>query len=216
MNDRNGFKSHPLDMNNLDEEKRFYSYSSNNHMNMNKPAHHINEMDTESYGNQQTNYNINNFNHNNNNNTFLNTSNCFSQATSTDSKPKVPKRRLPKIPDKLIPNNDTVFLRQTSNSNPINFLIDIDDVRWLYKLENLEANSSNFVPNVSMDDTADKWLFFNKLDSTSLEVEYRSFQSRKSFDSKSQPNLVQVLDDLYEVNLLTKKCQTIYWKGKMI
>ena len=89
-------------------------------------------------------------------------------------------------------------------------------MKWLYKLDNPEAaNSSNFVPNVSMDDANDKWLFFNKLDSNTLEVEYRGFQSRKCFDKNAQPNLVQVLEGLYEVNLLTKKCQTIYWKGKL-
>ncbi len=43
----------------------------------------------------------------------------------------------------------------------------------------------------------------------SLELGYRCMVSEKLVDK-----LVQVLDDLYEVNLSTKKCYAIYWKGR--
>jgi hypothetical protein len=113
---------------------------------------------------------------------------------------KIPRKR-----SQLISNN---ILKQYEGS--INFNIEIENVKWLYKSDS--ENSSNLVTN--SDDTSNRWLTFNKMDSTSLEVEYRSFQSRKLFDSNSQPNLIQVFEDLYEVDLLKKKCQAIYWKGE--
>ena len=54
---------------------------------------------------------------------------------------------------------------------------------------------------------------FSKWDSINLELEYRDVATRRSSNnSQTDPKLVQVLDNLFEVNMLTKKCYPIYWK----
>lgn len=221
MENRNGFKSHPLDMNDFDDDQIFYSnssssntYYSNNNNNNNRTTTTAYYNSNSNNNNQYNKYPVNN-NTNINYNNNSNTSNFVPQTISNDSKPKVPKRRLPQIPDKL--NATSNFLKQQlfQQQKQINFYIEIENVKWFYKLDLIE-NSSNMAPNVSItEDTNDKWIYFNRLDSSSLEAECRGFLSRKQYDSNSQPNLVQVLDGLYEVNLLTKKCQAIYWKGKL-
>ena len=156
-------------------------------------------------------------------------------------KPKVPKRIapriLPRIPDKYLnsENKNSIAPKEELTTAELNFYIPIDNVGWFYKKDqeinalkaqnscptnldelnsiptnetNLNSNNSNSNPNVSSNK---KWIMFNKLDSFNLEVEYRSMQTQAD---ASEPKLVQVLDDLYEVNLTTRKCYAIYWKGK--
>ena len=57
-----------------------------------------------------------------------------------------------------------------------------------------------------------KWQPFSKSDSYKLEAKYRSVVSNDSVNEHNR--FVQVLDDIYEVNLTTRKCYAIYWKGK--
>ena len=61
----------------------------------------------------------------------------------------------------------------------------------------------------SKDTTQNKWLPFSKHDSTQLELEYREMivNSKRGADLK----LVQVLNNLYEVDLNKKRCSAIYW-----
>jgi hypothetical protein len=54
-----------------------------------------------------------------------------------------------------------------------------------------------------------KWKSFNKLDSFNLEFEYINFTK----SNLVKPNLVPVLDGLYEVNIETRECKPIYWDG---
>jgi hypothetical protein len=190
MQNKNNLKSHPLDnLVELDEQnfyKNIYPVNTNNTSN-------------------NLLINVNNNNNNNNN-----------------IKPKVPPKRryLPKIPD----NNNNRFIEK-----PINFYIEIENVKWFYKPDQDQTTTSNSSgsnttnsPNIIIIDdsindsnsTNKKWLYFNKLDSFNLEVEYRSLQTKRLFTNNIEPNLVQVLDGLYEVNLLTKKCNAIYWKAQ--
>lgn len=168
MENRNGFTSHPLDMNVYENDNLYY-----------------------------------------NNNAIYNTNQLQNTSTNIDYKPKVPKRRLPKIPDK---SNAINILKAKKT---INFYIDIENVKWFYKLDQ-EQTSSTVVTNTEneTDSSNKKWLYFNKLDSCNLEVEYRNIQAKKVNNIPMQePHLVQVLENLYEVNLKTKKSTAIYWKG---
>ena len=72
------------------------------------------------------------------------------------------------------------------------------NLKWFYKLEIKNPKKLAKL----------KWISFNRLDSFNLEFEYISFNI-----SKSKPNLVQVLDGLYEVNVETRECNPIYWNG---
>jgi hypothetical protein len=77
---------------------------------------------------------------------------------------------------------------------------------------NNNANASLNVHHIS----SKKWYMFNKWDSYNLESEYRDMITKKQMNisTADEPKLVQVLDNLYEVNLATKKCNPIYWKGR--
>ena len=125
-------------------------------------------------------------------------------------KPKVPKRIapriLPRIPDKYLnsENKNSIAPKEELTTAELNFYIPIDNVGWFYKKDQ-EINA------LKAQNSCPKWIMFNKLDSFNLEVEYRSMQTQAD---ASEPKLVQVLDDLYEVNLTTRKCYAIYWKGK--
>ena len=78
---------------------------------------------------------------------------------------------------------------------------------------NLAGNSDVNVHKIS----SKKWLMFNKIDSYNLELEYRDMISKKLQNiTVDPPKTVQVLDSLYEVNITTKKCYSIYWKSRMI
>lgn len=75
---------------------------------------------------------------------------------------------------------------------------------------NNNNNSNTCTGNINT--TSKKWHMFSKMDSYNLELEYRDMMSRRQLGLQSEPNVVQVLNDLYEVNLETKKCYPIYWK----
>ena len=57
---------------------------------------------------------------------------------------------------------------------------------------------------------------FNKRDSYNLELEYRDMFSKKLLNAECTPKNVQVLDSLYEVNLASRKCNSIYWKSRVV
>jgi hypothetical protein len=83
-------------------------------------------------------------------------------------------------------------------------------------LANLNNNNNN---QIDMDPTQgvhattlNKWHKFSKIDSKNLEVAYRDMLTNKT--SNELPRLVQVKENLYEVNLQTRKCYAIYWKCK--
>jgi hypothetical protein len=77
----------------------------------------------------------------------------------------------------------------------------------------LAGNSDVNVHKIS----SKKWLMFNKTDSYNLELEYRDMISKKLLNAATDPpKTVQVLDSLYEVNITTKKCYSIYWKSRII
>jgi len=78
---------------------------------------------------------------------------------------------------------------------------------------NLAGNSDVNVHRIS----SKKWIMFNKHDSYNLELEYRDMISKKLLNvAADPPKTVQVLDSLYEVNITTKKCYSIYWKSRII
>lgn len=184
MNNRNGFKSHPLDITN--EDDIYFNSTNMNYMNQ-----------------------------------AMNGSSSTSTSTAYD-KPKITKRRLPKIPAQ------STTLKTNKLNQTINFYIEIENVKWFYRLDqetNMNTNLNTANPNiiVTSDDptsnettiNAKKWTYFNKLDSYNLELEYRNIQSKKLYSKENvDSNLVQVLDGLYEVNLTTKKCYAIYWKAQ--
>lgn len=147
-----------------------------------------------------------------------------------------------------------------ASTNGDNFLIDVESVRWFYKIEkekdqsqtstsasssgegknrsstqsmsiqlnydinnnnsesNLQsldepnggANKNMYLKNVVIEDK--KWHMFNRWDSISLETEYRQMVVNRR-ENSAEPVLVQVMDNLFEVNLCTRKCQPIYSKG---
>lgn len=89
----------------------------------------------------------------------------------------------------------------TTTSNPTN------------TTTSLAGNSDVNVHKIS----SKKWLMFNKTDSYNLELEYRDMISKKLLNIVTDPpKTVQVLDSLYEVNITTKKCYSIYWKSRII
>ena len=67
-------------------------------------------------------------------------------------------------------------------------------IRWFYK----------------EDQTSSKWQPFNGLDSLSIECEYLFSKQNNNLKSSK---LVQVLNRLFEVNILERKCSPIYWEG---
>ncbi len=83
--------------------------------------------------------------------------------------------------------------------------IDINEVKWFYKEkdDNTCKQHTNTKTNTIINDF--KWTPFNKFDSFNLEKNYQN----------KCANLIQVLDNLYEVNLETKQCNAIYWKGNV-
>lgn len=95
---------------------------------------------------------------------------------------------------------------QSSNLDELNFMTEEKNLASTSPQVNEPGatNSNNTVSNK-------KWIQFNKHDTANLEQKHRQiFNEKKS----TEPKLVQVLDDLYEVNLTTKKCYAIYWKGR--
>ena len=81
--------------------------------------------------------------------------------------------------------------------------IDINEVKWFYKEKDDNTCKQHANTKTVINDF--KWTPFNKFDSFNLEKNYRNKCS----------NLIQVLDGLYEVNLETKQCNAIYWKGNV-
>ncbi len=156
---------------------------------------------------------------------------------------RIAPRILPKIPDHSVETSPLIKSlppRQdsTSSSTEQNFFIPIDQVGWFYKKEaldttGLKANSSTASNMDEYEETggigggqvnqdgssvstasnnnnnSKKWHTFNKIDSVNLELGYRCMLNEKLTEK-----LVQVLDDLYEVNLSSKKCYAVYWKGR--
>lgn len=80
--------------------------------------------------------------------------------------------------------------------------------------ENDINNNNNNNSNMSsVNLNPKKWYKFSKIDSYNLEIEHRDMMSKKMHNLNSEVNLVPVLNNLYEVNLETKKCYPIYWKS---
>lgn len=77
---------------------------------------------------------------------------------------------------------------------------------------NNDINNNNNTCPGSINLTSKKWHMFSKVDSFNIELEYRDMISKKQINFVSEPKLVPVLEDLFEVNLNTKKCYSIYWK----
>jgi hypothetical protein len=107
------------------------------------------------------------------------------------------------------PNNETGPTASTS-TNDINNNSNNQALSATITTSNATSNSRSTIHS------SKKWQMFNKWDSYNLEVEYRKMLNKtqlKIENNDCQPNLVQVLDRLFEVNLTTKKCYPIYWKS---
>ena len=167
------------------------------------------------------------------------------------------KRIAPKIPEALSTSRLTDDSSQSDHFS--NFLIPVDQVRWLYKEEkkastrstspsnsngtngtssangaaisyaNTLSSASGAVspgvidpsidPNISLNlgepttsssSSSNKWQPFNKWDSYSLEMEYRE---RMTLKNPCEARLIQVLNNLYEVDLNKRRCTPIYWEN---
>ena len=82
-----------------------------------------------------------------------------------------------------------------------------------------EAAAAAQSPTTTTSSNSKNWQTFNKWDSYNLEVEYREMMtlSKKSSSAYENNKLVQVLNNLYEVDLIKKRCSPIYWdSGKLI
>lgn len=93
--------------------------------------------------------------------------------------------------------SSTATITNTNN----HFLVEVGKVKWFYKLDDDSFNDLKRYGDK-------KWICFNKLDSYNLETEYRQSKS-----NRTKPNLIQVLEGLYEVNLVKHICYPIYWEG---
>jgi hypothetical protein len=127
-----------------------------------------------------------------------------------DDKPKIPPRNKFKQASVILESNSLPISEELMSKNycqnQINEnlkSINIDPIsiqpqmiRWLYK----------------EDSTSTKWSIFNGLDSLSLECEY--LVSRQNNSKSIKP--VQVLNRLFEADILEKKCFAIYWEGNLI
>ena len=86
-----------------------------------------------------------------------------------------------------------------------------------------EAADDNYGLNLHHISTR-RWIPFSKYDSFRLEVAFRHRRanptntnqatSATTTTTTSTSHLIQVLGDLYEVNLDTQKCYSIYWKSR--
>ena len=96
-------------------------------------------------------------------------------------------------------------LNETTSSSSITNTNDLNN-----NVNNLRNNSNHI--------SSKKWIMFNNRDSFNLEIEYRDMMSKKltNVASGDASKNVQVLDSLYEVNLATRKCNSIYWKSRMV
>lgn len=126
--------------------------------------------------------------------------------TSKEDKPRIPPRL--KIKQQSTINSNSSSSSNIGNENycqnEINERIKLLNtdfvsiqprmIRWLYK----------------EDSTSSKWSVFNGLDSLSLECE---FLLSKQGNCKTKMKAVQVLNRLFEVDILEKKCSPIYWEG---
>jgi hypothetical protein len=111
----------------------------------------------------------------------------------------------------------TILTKQTdsfSGSNEINISTsgysasnDVNDLN-----NNIFNTNRPNIHNIS----SKKWFEFNKYDSYNLELEYRDMMTKKNCNVSIPSKPVQVLENLYEVNLETKKCYSIYWKSIFI
>lgn len=161
-------------------------------------------------------------------------SQTLAQANAIRSKGAA-KRLAPKPPSAAIrPVNEADLINNE-------FLIPVEHVRWFYKAEKDKHNSNTNQVSASSSDTkantesdmnnntngdaappigskiktVKNWVIFNKWDSINLETEYRKMTIARRLSRDNVDNeevLVQVLDNLYEVNLQTRKCYPIYLK----
>lgn len=98
-------------------------------------------------------------------------------------------------------NNNINVVYRTQNSIQNN--LDDDD-------GSQSANTTTDSTNSNNPSNNKKWILFNKTDTAKLEAKYRALIINPNEASKS----VTVLGDIYEVNLVTRKCYSIYWKIK--
>ncbi|RNA34162.1 phospholipase DDHD1 [Brachionus plicatilis] len=96
-----------------------------------------------------------------------------------------------------------------SSSNMIN----PDQSSHTLNENDINNNNNNNSNMSSVNLNTKKWYKFSKVDSFNLEIEYRDMISKKVLNANSEVNFVQVLNNLYEVNLESKKCYPIYWKA---
>lgn len=107
-----------------------------------------------------------------------------------------------------IPNNGTSATSLPSVQSSSNLL---DQAPNENDINNNNNNNSNNLSNINV--TRKKWHMFTKAECKGLELEYRDMISKKHLNIQCEPKLVPVLNNLYEVNLETKKCYPIYWKS---
>jgi hypothetical protein len=113
--------------------------------------------------------------------------------------------------------NDSINSPSTE-ATPRTATPDRESVRSTSPFSNDNTSDIKNIPNIDHSTIiqSSEWSIFNKLDSFNLEMEYRAVQQikqEKSTNNNSERKLIQVLDNLYEVNLQTKVCLPIYWKG---
>ena len=135
-----------------------------------------------------------------------------SQMSTQSSSSSVVGAAEPQTPTPLIAASGSQSNLQTSmlvgDESPS--VLDVTDASSAAAIINEHNNSVVNIHHIS----SKKWIEFNKLDSFNLETEYRETLGRKHLNYSSESKTVQVLDDLYEVDLETKKCYSIYWKSK--
>jgi hypothetical protein len=111
-------------------------------------------------------------------------------------------------------SSSTLLTNQTDNltsSNDIN--INVSSYSASNDINDLNNNIFNTNrPNIH-NISSKKWFEFNKYDSYNLELEYRDMMTKRNLNISVSSKPVQVLENLYEVNLETKKCYSIYWKS---
>ena len=134
----------------------------------------------------------------------------------------------------LSSTNSNDYQQASSNNQINNFFINFESVGWFFKKDprvnsensqstsvadevnenNNSSSTTNNTNNTASTTNNKKWVMFSKWDAYNLEAEYRDMMSKKqSNNSNTEPKLVQVLDNLYEVNLATRKCYAIYWRN---
>lgn len=111
------------------------------------------------------------------------------------------------------PNQTTIIPNNGSSSTSLPSVQSASNLLDQTPNEN-DINNNNNNSNLSnINVTRKKWHMFTKSECRSLELEYRDMMSKKHLNVQCETKLVQVLNNLYEVNLETKKCYPIYWKS---